>query len=101
MYNGALSLDDSLQAFFFRATWINVMGWGIGYVLAGHMPSARIPILAAGGVGKLAYFGACTALFMSGKGSTMLFAAGVLDVLFSAFFAYAIWPRQPRKTGAR
>lgn len=101
MYSGALSLDDPLQAFFFRATWINVMAWGIGYVLAGHLPSARVPILAAGGVGKVAYFGACAALFMSGKGSTVLFATGILDVLFAAFFTYIIWPRQLGKTGVQ
>lgn len=96
MYSGALSLDAPLQMFFFRATWINVMAWGVGYVLAGLLPSSRVPILAAGGAGKLAYFWACAALFRSGRGSAMLFAAGVLDVLFAAFFAYAIWPRSLR-----
>ena len=100
MYNGVLSLDDSLQAFFFRATWINVMGWGVGYILAGRLPSARVPILAAGALGKLAYFGACAALFTSGKGNTMLFAAALLDVLFAAFFAYVLWPRRVRQGGA-
>ena len=100
MYSGALSLDDPLQAFFYRATWINVMGWGIGYVLAGRLSSAQVPILAAGAAGKLAYFVACAALFMSGKGSTLLFAAGVIDVIVAAFFAYTIWPRQFGKTRA-
>jgi hypothetical protein len=73
MYSGGLALDDPLQMFFFRATWINVIGWGIGYVLAARLRVARVPVLAAGGLGKLAYFGACTELFMSGKGNTMLF----------------------------
>ncbi len=30
---------------------------------------------------KLAYFGACAALFSSGAGSMMLLAAGILDVV--------------------
>ena len=77
------------------------MAWGFGYVLAGRLPSAQIPILAAGGLGKLAYFGTCAALFLSGKGSTLLLAAGVLDVIFAAFFAYVIWSRQLHNTGAQ
>ncbi|MEO5925734.1 MAG: hypothetical protein ABIR70_18090 [Bryobacteraceae bacterium] len=28
MYTGALQFSDPLQAFFFRATWINVIAWG-------------------------------------------------------------------------
>jgi len=92
MYHGALSLDEPLQAFFFRATWINVIAWGIGYVLAGRQLTAS-PILIAGGLGKLAYFGACVALFMSGKGRTLLLAAGVFDLLFAALFAYILWSR--------
>ena len=84
---GALSLDDPLQAFFFRATWINVIAWGIGYILAGRHSAARGPVLIAGGAGKLAYFGACLALFLSGRGSTMLLAAGILDVIFAAFLS--------------
>ena len=30
LYGAALSLADPLQAFFFRATWINVIAWGSG-----------------------------------------------------------------------
>ena len=90
LYATSLSLGDPLQAFFFRATWINVTAWGIGYILAGRHPGARGPVLIAGGAGKLVYFGACVMLFSSGAGSTMLLAAGVLDVLFAAFFAYAV-----------
>jgi hypothetical protein len=97
MYNGALSLDDPLQAFFFRATWINVIAWGIGYILAGRLPAAGGAVLAAGGAGKLAYFGACLAIFLSGRGGIMLLAAGILDVIFAAFFAYALWLRRSGK----
>jgi hypothetical protein len=94
LYNGALSLGDPLQAFFFRATWINVIAWGLGYILAGRYPAARGPVLLAGGAGKLAYFGACLALFSSGSGSTMLLVSGVLDVIFAGFFVYVVWSRQ-------
>jgi len=97
MYNGALSLDDPLQAFFFRATWLNVIAWGIGYILAGRFLAAGGAVLAAGGIGKLAYFFACMALFLSGRGSAMLLAAGVLDVIFAAFFAYVLWLRRSGK----
>jgi hypothetical protein len=93
MYHGALSLDDPLQAFFFRATWINVIAWGIGYLLAGRYSAARVPVLAAGGAGKLAYFGACLALFASGSSGTMLLVAGIFDVIFAGFFAYVLWKR--------
>ena len=91
LYSAGLSLGDPLQAFFFRATWINVIAWGVGYILAGRSPAARLPILTAGGAGKLAYFGACLALFFSGVGNAMLLAAGVVDVLFAGFFAYVLW----------
>jgi ABC-type Mn2+/Zn2+ transport system permease subunit len=91
LYNGALSLDDPLQAFFFRATWINVIAWGLGYILAGRHRAARGPVLIAGGAGKLAYFGACLALFLSGSGSAMLLAAGIVDVIFAGFFVYVLW----------
>jgi hypothetical protein len=33
----------------------------------------------------------CVMLFSSGAGSMMLLAAGVLDVLFAAFFAYVVY----------
>ena len=94
LYSASLALDDPLQAFFFRATWINVIAWGIGYILAALNPSARLPILCAGGAGKLAYFGACVALYFSGVGNAILLAAGVVDVLFAGFFAHVVWPRR-------
>jgi len=94
LYNGSLALDDPLQAFFFRATWINVIAWGFGYVLAGHWSQGRLPILLAGAAGKLAYFGACWALYASGKGGSVLFAVGALDVIFAAIFMYIVWTRR-------
>jgi len=62
LYGTALSLADPLQAFFYRATWINVLAWGVGYVLAARHRSGRTPILLAGGLGKVAYFAACVGL---------------------------------------
>jgi hypothetical protein len=100
MYEGSLSLGDPIQAFFFRATWINVIAWGIGYILAGSHPSTRKGVLIAGGAGKLAYFGVCLALYLSGRGSTMLLAAGVFDIAFAAFFAYVVWARGRAKLAA-
>src|SRR5262245_10809930 len=47
MYEGALSLGDPIQAFFFRATWINVIAWGVGYILAGRNRSAGEGVLIA------------------------------------------------------
>jgi hypothetical protein len=93
LYTGALSLSDPVQAFFFRATWINVIAWGVGYILAGRYPDARLPVLLAGAMGKLAYFGACLSIFLSGGGTPMLLAAGLLDVISAAFFMYVIWVR--------
>ncbi len=98
LYTAALSLDDPLQAFFFRATWINVIAWGVGYILAGRYPAARGPVLLAGAAGKLAYFGACLALYLTGTGNAMLLATGVLDVLFAGFFAYVLWLQRAGQT---
>lgn len=91
LYTAALSLDDPLQAFFFRATWINVTAWGVGYILAGRHPTARGPVLIAGAAGKLAYFGACLALFLSGSGNALLLAFGIVDVILAGFFVYVLW----------
>ncbi len=96
LYGAALSLSDPLQAFFFRATWINVIAWGLGYILAARHPAARAPVLIAGGTGKLAYFGACLGLVTGGVGGPGLLASGVLDVIFAGFFAYVVWSPRPR-----
>lgn len=94
LYTTALDLDDPLTRFFYRAVWINVVAWGLGYLLAAFRPAARLPILAAGGAGKAAYGAACLALVAAGVGNTMLLAAGVLDFLFAGCFAYLVWPRR-------
>lgn len=97
LYSAALFLGDPLQAFFFRAVWINVIAWGVAYILAARNPAARGPVLIAGGTGKLAYFGACLALFMSGGGNAILLVAGVVDVLFAGLFAYVLWLQRTRR----
>ena len=76
-YTTSLSLDDPLQAFFFRTTWINAIAWGVGYTMAGRFAEARVPVLAAGGGGKVAYCGACIGLFATGVGNTWLLATGI------------------------
>ena len=91
LYNSALSMHDPLQAFFYRATWIQVMAWGIGYLLAAQHPDARLPILAAGGAGKALSFLAGLALVLSGVGRPLLLVFGILDLLIAAFFAWILW----------
>lgn len=86
-YSSSLSLQDPLQAFFFRTTWINAIAWGMGYAMAGRFDSARVPVLVAGGGGKVAYCGACIGLYMTGVGNLWLLGTGVVDVLFAVLFA--------------
>jgi len=88
-YTTRVSLDDPLQAFFFRTTWINAIAWGVGYTMAGRFASARVPVLAAGGGGKVAYCAACFGLFATGVGNSWLLATGIADVLFAALFGHS------------
>jgi hypothetical protein len=90
LYKTSLSLNDPLQLFFFRATWINVIAWGIGYILAARYPSGRTPILLAGATGKMVYFVACLALYLSGTGGVTLLVFGIFDVIFAALFFFAV-----------
>jgi hypothetical protein len=94
MYYQAFQLSEPFAEFFFRCTWINVIAWGVGYLLAAFIPTARTPILAAGGIGKIAYFLACAALFRSGVGKPAILATGVCDVLFAAAFAWILLGRR-------
>ena len=104
LYTASLSLVDPMQLFFYRCTWINVMAWGAAYAIAAMLPGSRTAVLAAGAVGKLAYFAACVALFLSGTGKGILLAAGVVDLLLALLFAAALmWrhqavPSVPRAT---
>ncbi|HUG23380.1 hypothetical protein [Piscinibacter sp.] len=92
LYTASLSLDDPLQLFFYRCTWINVIAWGVAYALAAMLPLSRTVVLAAGAAGKSAYFVACAALFAGGTGSGMLLAAGIVDVLMAGLFVAALLP---------
>lgn len=94
-YTTALSLDDPLQAFFFRTTWINAIAWGMAYTMAGRFAFARLPVLAAGGSGKVAYCGACLGLVATGVGNSWLLATGIGDVLFAALFVVILTSRDP------
>jgi hypothetical protein len=94
LYTRALSLDDPVQLFFYRCTWINVIAWGIAYLLAALIPVARRVVLVAGGLGKLVYFLACVSLYSSGAGTSGLLAAGVVDLCFAILFAVVAFPRR-------
>ena len=100
LYTSGLTLADPVEAFFFRAVWINAIAWGTAYGLAAQSTPARVPILIAGGAGKLAYCGLCVVTFQEGGGTALLLAAGAIDLLFAAFFAYCVW-NQPRQIAAR
>lgn len=86
MYGGSLSLSQPLEAFFFRATWINVIAWGIAYLVSARRAESRTAVLLAGAAGKLAYFAACMAVVQSGAGSGLLAATAAFDVVCAAFF---------------
>jgi hypothetical protein len=94
MYSGTLAMNDPLQAFFFRVTWINVIAWGVGYWIAARLPNARTAVLCAGGAGKLGYFAACMALIRSGGGSAFLAGAALFDVVCAVFFFYVVWSQK-------
>ena len=94
MYSASLSLNEPLQLFFYRGVWINVIAWGIAYLVAAMLANSRMSVLAAGGAGKAMYFGGCVALFNSGVGNGLLLATGVVDLVFAALFVLAILPRR-------
>lgn len=88
-------MTDPLEAFFFRATWINVIAWGIGYWIAARRAESRTAVLLAGSAGKLLYFSACMALMQSGRGSVTLAVTAGFDVLCAAFFLYVVMSPRP------
>jgi len=90
LYTTTLSMGDPLQEFFFRCTWINVIAWGAAYLLAAVMPGARSAVMLAGGAGKLAYSGACIALYSSGVGTAMLLVTAGVDLAFAGLFGAAL-----------
>ena len=101
MYHSAFDLHAPTMLFFFRCTWINVIAWGVGYLVAAFAPSSRHSILAAGGIGKLAYFLACVCLFLSGAGKPMILIAGIFDLLFVVGFIWILMRHSSIKSAVR
>ena len=95
LYNASLSLDDPLQSFFYRCTWISVLGWGGTYLLAALFPASRKSILIPGAAGKAAFFAACVGLFSTGVGKTAIVIAGGVDLLLAAVFAIILFRSPP------
>jgi hypothetical protein len=92
MYHGALDLSDPLQRFFFTSVWIAVMAWGAAYLAAAFAPAARGAVMAAGGLGKVVYFGACLALYLEGAAKpALVMAAGLGDLGIASLFALALF----------
>jgi hypothetical protein len=90
MYTVAPAVDDALLMFFYRCTWINVLAWGLAYLLAAYWPHSRRAVLAAGAMGKAVYFVACAALVSSGVGRPLVLGFGLGDLLMAALFAWAL-----------
>jgi hypothetical protein len=90
LYTRSLSLDDPLQLFFYRCTWINVIAWGIGYLVAAFVPTSRKAILIAGGAGKFVYALACFSLFSTGIGKPFLVLTAIIDLMFASLFAFVV-----------
>lgn len=91
LYTSTLALDDPMQLFFYRCTWINVIAWGLAYALAAVLAESRRAVLMAGAVGKSAYFAASVAVYLGGAGSKPLLAAGAVDLLLAAVFVVAFF----------
>jgi hypothetical protein len=70
---------DALLMYFYQCTWINVIAWGVAYLLAAIWPQHRKAVLVAGGAGKAVYFLACAALVASGLAMAGLFAWALLS----------------------
>lgn len=95
LFVGSLPLHEPLALFFYRCTWINVIAWGLAYLLAAFLPAARPPALAAGAIGKIAYFAACVAASVAGGAKPALLIAGLIDVGFAAAFAAILFSARP------
>jgi hypothetical protein len=63
-----------------------VIAWGFAYLAAAFWREGRLPVLLAGGAGKLAYAGACAAAYEQGAATAALLAVGYADLVFAALF---------------
>jgi hypothetical protein len=95
MYTVAVPANDALLAFFYQCTWINVMAWGLAYLLAAFWPQSRPAVLVAGGIGKAVYFAACALLVSSGVGKPIVLAFGLGDLALALLFGWALLSQRP------
>lgn len=89
MYHVAPAADDALFMYFYQCTWINVLAWGLAYLMAAFWPASRGAVLVAGGIGKAVYCLACAGLVMSGVGKPLVLAFGLGDLAMALLFAWA------------
>ncbi|MDM4765905.1 hypothetical protein [Pelomonas sp. SE-A7] len=90
MYSVAPAANDALLNYFYQCTWINVLAWGLAYLLAALWRPSRPAVLVAGGIGKAVYFLACVGLYLSGAGKPLVMVFGVGDLLMAALFGWAL-----------
>lgn len=90
MYSVARPAEDVLLMYFYQCTWINVLAWGLAYLLAAFWPQSRRAVLAAGGIGKAAYFFACALLVSTGVGKPLVLAFGIGDLVMALLFGWAL-----------
>jgi hypothetical protein len=90
MFTVAADVNDALLMYFYQCTWINVLAWGLAYLLAAFWPQSRKAVLAAGSAGKAAYFIVCVALVASGVGRPLVLAFGLGDLLMAGLFFWAL-----------
>jgi|SRR6187399_1972002 len=95
LYTTSLSLSDPLQSFFYRCTWISVLGWGGTYILAALFPASRKSVLIPGAAGKVAFFAACIGLYSTGVGKSAIVFAGSVDLLLAVLFAAILFSARP------
>jgi hypothetical protein len=106
MYTLAPRPDDPLLMYFYQCTWINVLAWGVAYLLAAFWRDSRPAVLVAGGLGKAVYFLACAGLVLSGVGKPLVLLFGLGDLVMSGLFAWALLngtcnSRRPRSVPRR
>lgn len=94
MYTVAPAANDAVLMFFYQCTWINVLAWGLAYLLAALWAPSRKAVLVAGAAGKAVYFAACAALVLSGAGRPLVLAFGLCDLLMAALFVWALLSQQ-------
>jgi hypothetical protein len=99
MYTVAPRADDALLMYFYQCTWINVLAWGLAYLLAAFWRESRPAVLLAGGIGKAVYFVACALLVLSGVGKPLVLLFGLGDLAMAGLFAWAFLASASTRTG--